>query len=139
MDNISDFILVSGIIEEDSNNGFLTIPIDSTHNLACSNFSISRKNNFFDCATIDHSSVNYMEKTGQLNISAIGTIDLKTNPELITTLKQFSCSKAPITLSINNVEINNMYVSSFKLSVDKIGVKSICTIIFSEGLGIVYE
>ncbi len=126
----SDFILLSGIISEDSEHSSLNIPLDDTYTLVCKAYELSRGNKLVEVPLISKDVITRLCGVGALTIKVSGEVSLGTNGGFISVINEISSRKTPFTLNIGSLSFSNILLKSYVAEIDSFGISAACSIVF---------
>jgi len=130
-----DFILLSGVISNDSEDGSISISLDDTYTLVCKSYQLKRDNKICEISPVSKNAVKSVESIGPLNIKVQGEVNIQEHSSFISLLDEISSRTTAFVLSIDGYSYENMILKSFESTIDSYGIYAKCALAFSQLTG----
>ena len=131
-ETISDFMLLSGVITEDIENGSVNIPLDDNYTLICKEYEILQDNKIIQTFPLSKLTSVSLEGIGAFSIKTKGEVQLVENQNFIDLLKEICSRTTPFTLNIGSQSFSNIIMNKYRAKIDSYGVTASCELVFTQ-------
>jgi len=129
-DKYQDFVLLSGVLSEDTDHNTINLPLSDNYTLLCNSYELSRGNKIVEVPTLSKNSIIELAGIGALTITTKGDVLLSENVSFISTINEISSRKVAFTLNIGTQSFENMLLKSYTAEIDRFGTRADCTLVF---------